>query len=74
MKDNPTDAGKLKYLCDYYVYDERYSALNRMIYLTNHDVNGNHGDSGKLSSMYGTFLLYYILLSMECLLYIMDKK
>jgi 1,4-alpha-glucan branching enzyme len=53
MKDNPTDAGKLKYLCDYYVYDERYSTLNRMIYLTNHDVNGNHGIYGKLSSMYG---------------------
>ena len=53
MRNYPTDAGKLKSLCDYYVYDERYSALNRMIYLTNHDVNGNHGDSGKLSSMYG---------------------
>ena len=53
MKSNSYDAGKLKELCDYYIYDERYSSLNRMVYLTNHDVNGNHGDDGKLYSMYG---------------------
>ena len=51
MKNNTTDAGKLKNLCDNYIYDERYSALNRMVYLTNHDVNYNHHVT--LSGMYG---------------------
>ena len=51
MKEDPTNANKLKQLCDYYIYDERYSALNRMTYLTNHDVCQNHNQ--KLSDMYG---------------------
>ena len=41
----------LKKVCDKLVNDERYSDLDRMVYLTNHDVNMNH--NVKLSSMYG---------------------
>ena len=44
-------AANLKKVCDQLVNDKRYSELDRMVYLTNHDVNFNH--NVKLSSMYG---------------------
>ena len=51
MGNNPTDAGKLRYHCENIVNDDRYADLDRMTYLTNHDVNFN--DNGnKLSEMY----------------------
>ena len=46
-----SDAGNLKTVCDQLVNDDRYSNLDRMVYLTNHDVNFNH--NVKLSDMYG---------------------
>ena len=46
-----SDAGSLKSVCDTLVNDGRYSNLDRMVYLTNHDVNMNH--NVKLSDMYG---------------------
>ena len=41
----------LKKVCDQLTNDSRYSNLDRMLYLTNHDVNFNH--NVKLSDMYG---------------------
>ena len=46
-----SNAATLKQVCDTLVNDERYSELDRMVYLTNHDVNMNH--NVKLSDMYG---------------------
>ncbi len=46
-----SDAENLKNICQKLVNDERYSNLDRMTYLTNHDVNFNH--NVKLSNMYG---------------------
>ena len=46
-----SNAGSLKSVCDNIVNDNRYSNLDRMVYLTNHDVNYNH--NVKLSDMYG---------------------
>ena len=46
-----SNAGSLKEVCDKLVNDNRYSDLDRMTYLTNHDVNMNH--NVKLSDMYG---------------------
>ena len=46
-----SNAASLKQVCDTLVNDERYSELDRMVYLTNHDVNFNH--KVKLSDMYG---------------------
>lgn len=60
-----SNAGSLKNVCDQLVNDSRYSNLDRMVYLTNHDVNMNHNVT--LSNMYGdnkysftvlTFTLY----------------
>ena len=60
-----SSASSLKSVCDKLVSDNRYSNLDRMVYLTNHDVNFNH--NVKLSDMYGankysftvvTFTLY----------------
>ena len=60
-----SSASSLKSVCDKLVSDNRYSNLDRMVYLTNHDVNYNH--NVKLSDMYGdnkysftvvTFTLY----------------
>jgi glycosidase len=60
-----SSASSLKTVCDKLVNDNRYSNLDRMVYLTNHDVNYNH--NVKLSDMYGankysftviTFTLY----------------
>ena len=44
-------ANNLKKVCDQLANDKRYSELDRMVYLTNHDVNCNH--NVMLSSMYG---------------------
>ena len=44
-------ADNLKKVCDQLANDNRYSELDRMVYLTNHDVNFNH--NAMLSSMYG---------------------
>ena len=44
-------ANNLKKVCDQLANDKRYSELDRMVYLTNHDVNYNH--NVMLSSMYG---------------------
>ena len=41
----------LKKVCDQLTNDNRYSNTDRMLYLTNHDVNFNH--NVKLSDMYG---------------------
>ncbi len=41
----------LKYLCDRLFYDSRYYNIDRMLYLTNHDVNFNYNK--KLSDLYG---------------------
>ena len=46
-----SSASSLKQVCDKLVSDSRYSNLDRMVYLTNHDVNYNH--NVKLSDMYG---------------------
>ena len=46
-----SNAASLKTVCDKLVNDGRYSNLDRMTYLTNHDVNFNH--NVKLSDMYG---------------------
>ena len=46
-----SDTGNLKNVCDKLVNDNRYDNLDRMVYLTNHDVNFNH--NVKLSDMYG---------------------
>jgi glycosidase len=46
-----SDVGNLKIACDMLLNDNRYSNLDRMTYLTNHDVNYNH--NAKLSNMYG---------------------
>ena len=46
-----SDAGNLKDVCDKLFNDNRYDNLDRMVYLTNHDVNFNH--NVKLSDMYG---------------------
>ena len=46
-----SNALNLKNVCDTLVNDDRYSELDRMVYLTNHDVNLNH--NVMLSSMYG---------------------
>ena len=60
-----SNAASLKSVCDTLVNNNRYTALDRMVYLTNHDVNYNH--NVKLSDMYGdnkyaftvvTFTLY----------------
>ena len=46
-----SNAASLKSVCDTLVNNNRYTALDRMVYLTNHDVNYNH--NVKLSNMYG---------------------
>ena len=46
-----SDVSNLKVACDMLINDDRYSNLDRMTYLTNHDVNYNH--NMKLSDMYG---------------------
>ena len=45
------NAGILKKVCDQLFTDSRYYNIDRMVYLTNHDVNFNH--NVKLSDMYG---------------------
>ena len=48
---NGNNAGSLKKICDQLFNENRYYNLDRMVYLTNHDVNFNH--NVKLSDMYG---------------------